>query len=125
MNATVKYSIFVVATIVISFFYLKPIVTHADEYKVVIVNTSEHPIVSAVITGAGTQSHKIGPIRVSEIQDYFFKPSEDGALTYTIIQNSKTMNGIINESLKRGSTGDVYVVVSELQKVRVYDEYDI
>ncbi|HFD32547.1 MAG TPA: hypothetical protein ENJ28_07600 [Gammaproteobacteria bacterium] len=124
MNNMLKYSLFVVVTTIISVVILMPIVTHENEYKVVIVNASEHPISSVVISGAGVESNKLGPIKPGYLQDFIMTPLEDGALKYHMVQSGQQLNGIINKDLKKGDVGDIYVVMGELQKVKIYDEYE-
>ena len=124
MNHTVKYVVFVIAAITISFIFLKPIVLHEGEYKVVIVNTSERPVTSVVISGAGTNSDKIGPIKVGYMQDYFFVPTQNGPLHYRIVQNKQHLDGVIKADLKKAETGDIYLVIGEMQKIKIYDDYD-
>ena len=123
-NNTIKYVVFVIIAITASFIFLKPIVTHESEYRVVVVNTSERPISSIIISGAGTNSSKIGPIRVGDMQDYYFTPTQDGALSYSIIQNKRELNGIINADLKKEEKGEIYVVIGEMHKIKIYDDYD-
>jgi len=97
---------------------------HENEYKVVIINTSERPVSSVTISGAGTKPNTIGPIRVGHMQDYFFIPPQDGELTYSIKQANQEFSGIINANLKKEEVGQKYIVVGELFKVKVFDEYD-
>ena len=110
--------------IMVAIVMLKPIVLHEHEYKVIIVNTSEHAVNNVVLHGPESSSGNIGPIQVGKLQDYFFSPRKDGVLRYTILQNNKTLQGVVNNHLKKGDTGKKYLVIGELYKVRIYDEFD-
>jgi len=125
MNLIPKYLAVLVVLIAASYFYLEPIVTHEDKYKVVIVNKSEYKISSVEITGPGENIHEMGIIKKTRIQDYIFEPEQDGSLEYFITQNGQEIRGTINNSLKKNEAGDIYVVLGERYKVKVYDEYDI
>lgn len=124
MNSTTKYVIFVIVAITVSFLFLKPIVTHKHEFKVVIVNTSEKPIANTTIYAEGMPPREMKTIRIGHMQDYIFLPAQSGPLRYSMTLGKRQFDGIINANLKKGETGDVYVVVGELQKIRVFDEYD-
>ena len=121
----VKFGLLVFAGLLIMFIVLKPIVYNEDKYKVVIVNASEHPITSATITGVGQNSGKIGPILVGKINDFIFIPEEDGVLEYSIKQNDRELTGVVNGALKKNDVGEIYVVVGEMYKVRIKENYDI
>ncbi len=124
MSLTLKYVIFVVVIITASIIFLRPIIGHHKEYRVAIVNTSEHAINNIIISGAGANSDKIGPIKVGDMQDYYFIATQNGELTYTITQGSQTFNGIIRAGLQKDETGDVFVVMGEMHKIKIYDSYD-
>jgi len=121
----VKFGLLVFAGLLITFIVLKPIVYNEDKYKVVIVNASEHPISSAIITGVGQNSGKIGPILVGKINDFIFIPEEDGVLAYSIKQNDRELTGVINDTLKKNEVGEVFVVVGEMYKVSIKENFDI
>ena len=123
MNNTLKYVAFVIIAITASYIFLKPILSHDNEYRVVVVNTSERPISSIVVSGAGITSHTMGPIRVGDMQDHYFIPSENGELKYTITQDKQEFNGIINAELKKAETGDIYLVMGEMYKIKIHDDY--
>jgi len=120
-----KYLAALVVVIIASVVILKPIVMHENEYKVVVVNMSEYKISHVEITGPGTASRKMKAIKQGHIQDYIFIPEADGTLEYTITQNSQTLNGVIHDNLKKGETGDIYVVLGEMYQVNIHDEFDI
>jgi len=124
MNSIVKYSIAVLVTALVATVILIPIVTNADKYKVVIANTSERPITSLVISGGGIESPAIGPIAVGDFQDYLLTPLSDGELKYSIVQDKKNIKGVINPNIKKGEVGDIFIVVGELYKIKILDEYD-
>jgi len=124
MNIITKYIIFVVVTVIASFLFLKPIIYHDHEYRVVVVNASEMSIPSITITAAGMPPKTMGPIRAGYIQDYVFLPAQNGPLSYSMIQGKQTLNGTIKTELKKNETGDIFVVVGELFKVRILNEYD-
>ena len=124
-NPLTKFGLLVLAGLLITFVALKPIVYNEDKYKVVIVNASEHPITSATITGVGQNSGKIGPILVGKINDFIFTPEEDGVLEYSINQNDRELTGIVNGALKKNDVGKIYVVVGEMYKVRIEENFDI
>jgi len=125
MNEMVKYIAIILVLTITAYIFLKPIVTHENEYKVVIVNISNHDISKVKITGPGTNSYEMGTIREGHIQDYIFAPAQDGELEYLITQNDQSLRGAINSNLKKGDKGDIYVVVGERYNVKIYDEFDI
>lgn len=124
MNHIVKYGLSVFVVIVISVVFLKPILTHENEYRVVIVNISERPVSSVIISGAGANTTQIGPLSVGNMQDYYFVPTQNAELTYTINQDKQSFSGIINNDLKKGDVGEIYVVIGEMHQVKIYDDYD-
>jgi len=124
-NQLVKFGLLVVVVIITAFVGLKPIVNHENEYRVIIANASEYPISSAIITGAGQNSGKIGPIKVGKINDFIFTANQDGALEYSIKQNDRELTGVINADLKKNQVGEIFVVLGEMYKVRIEDEFDI
>ncbi|MDH5256459.1 MAG: hypothetical protein OEX07_00575 [Gammaproteobacteria bacterium] len=124
MNHIVKYGLSVFVIIVISVIFLKPILTHENEYRVVIVNISERPVSSVIISGAGANTTQIGPLSVGNMQDYYFVPTQNAELTYTINQDKQSFSGIINNDLKKGDVGEIYVVIGEMHQVKIYDDYD-
>jgi len=124
-NHLVRFGLVVLVGLLVTFVVLKPIVYNEDKYKVVIVNTSEHAITSATITGVGQDSGKIGPIQVGKVNDYIFTPEEDGVLEYTIKQNDRELKGVISSTLKKNDVGKIYVVVGEMYKVRIKEKFDI
>ncbi len=125
MNEMVKYLTIVLVLTITAYVFLKPIVTHENEYKVVIVNISNHDVSKVEIIGPGSNTFEMGTIREGHIQDYIFTPKQDGVLEYLIIQNDQSLRGIIESNLKKGDKGDIYVVVGERYKVKIYDEFDI
>lgn len=126
MDKIVKIGVVVfILVISIAVAYLKPIVMHEKEYKVVTVNLSEQPITSIIISGAGVDSGKIGPINPGQLHDFFFQPIENGSLEYSIMQNEREIKGVINDMLKIGDTGEIYVQVGEMFKVKIEDKLTI
>jgi len=124
MNNILKYGVFVFVAVIASFFYLKPILQHEGEYRVVVVNTSERPVSHIEITGKGIDKRVIGPLHVGDMQDYYFIPSQDGDLLYSVSQDKQKFNGIIKANLKKNEEGKIYVVVGEMHQVKIYNEYD-
>ena len=120
-----KYLAVLITTIVAAVVILKPVVTNENEYKVVVVNVSEYPIANAMISGPGGKSYDMGTIQPGNIQDYIFKPEHEGVMEYTIKQNSQTLTGVINSELKKGDTGDIFVVLGEMYRVKIHEEFDI
>lgn len=104
---------------------LKPIVMNENEYRVVFANTSEHNITSVSIIGAGEHSGQVGPIKPGHIRHFIFTPKENGILEYVIIQHNQVFTGVINNDLHAGDTGEIFVVLGEMHKVKIYDEFDI
>jgi len=126
MNKHIKIIIAAVLFFAISFiFVLKPMIFHENEYTVVFANRSEHIISSVVVSGAGENSDKLGPIQVGKIQDFIFIPKQDGVLKYTIVQNNREIKGVIEKDLKKGEVGEVFVLVNELYKIRVTKDFKI
>lgn len=126
MNKLNIYGFVLLVTVVtIATVALKPIITHENEYMVIVANTSEHVISSVVISGAGGNSGKLGPIQPGMLRHYIFTPSEDGVLEYLIIQSEHEIQGTINADLKKGDTGEIYVVIGEMYQVKIQDELGI
>lgn len=124
MSSTTKYVIFVITAITLSFIFLKPIVNHENEYRVIVVNTSEQAISSATISAEGMPPKQFTSIRIGHIQDHIFLPAQTGPLTYSITLGTQQLDGIVKANLEKGETGNVYIVVGELHKIRILDEYD-
>ncbi len=111
--------------IVVSYIFVKPLVYNDNDYKVIIVNVSEHDISDVTLTGPGIDSGRaIGSILVGNLQDYVAVPNQDGVLKYRIMQNGHTLTGIVNNSLKKGEVGEIYVVIREMYKVEIHDWFD-
>jgi len=114
-----------VVIITVSYFFVKPLVYNDNDYKVIIVNVSEHDISTVTITGPGIDSAQaIGSILVGNLQDYVAVPNQDGILRYSITQNGHILTGIVNASLKKGDVGEIYVVIREMYKVEIHDWFD-
>jgi len=122
-NQLVKFGLVICIVAVVAYFVVEPIVYNKDEYRVVVVNTSEHPISSFTITGAGQNSGKIGPIHVGMLNEFTFTPNKNGVLEYLINQNGREFSGVVNDNLKVNDTGQIFVVVNEMYKIHIADEY--
>ena len=123
-NQLVKFGLLVAVVSFVAYLILKPIVYNEEQYKVVFVNISEHAISSAKISGSGQNFDEIGPIHVGMLNDFIFTPLQNGALKYTINQNGRELTGVIKDTLKKNEIGEIFVVVSEMYKVSVKDEFE-
>jgi len=123
MNSMIKYGLLAFISITIAVIFLKPILTHEHEYRVVVVNISERPVSNITISGAGIEPKNIGPIQVGNMQDYYFILPQDGQLSYTITQDKHQFDGIITPNIKKAEVGKRYIVIGEMYKVKVYDDY--
>ncbi len=114
-----------VVVIALATYFLKPIIFHENEYKVVFANTSEHNVTKVRIYGAGEDVQREGPIRPGHVRDFIFEPKQDGVLRYSIVQHGRELAGVVNANLHAGDTGEVFVVLGELSRVRIKDKLDL
>jgi len=115
----------VIVTITVAVIFLKPIIFHENEYKVVVVNMSEYPISHMTVSGAGEDSSRIGPINPGKYRHYIFTPKQNGKLEYLVVQNKRNLRGVINDNLQIGDVGEIFVIVKEMYKINVRSEFDL
>ncbi len=126
MNSFIKIGIVTfVIVLIFAIVLLKPIITSELEYKVVVVNTSEQTLSSVTILGAGENSGPIGPIEPGHKRHYIFTPQQAGQLEYSIVQHGKVVRGLIDEDLQAGESGEIFVILGELHKVKIQDFIDL